>query len=390
MLLNPENFEYSRYNQKRSDGNKYGESGPLYLAKDCDGIKLIVKQMNAMDAANEYLASSIARLLGINTPTAWLFSSHKQIKRISFRHSVGIEFFEDFILATKEDLIQLPNEAARCIILNLLVNQEDGMSFGVHGNRIYTYDFGSAFGMGINFQDGFLKEMKSPTQEMSQFLTKRVNGFRRYLYDAISVLKKSDIPMDVMEVEYTDIRERFLSLMEQNAFEPILEDISVLYPKAVVNYYRMLLQETACVLQDKINIKPPDLSLIEQMRKIADLLADSRVKEYCEYCGESTENVPSLAQVVEGMNYLIEKFPSKLKEKYNMELCSITNQLLDLKNGHYYERIQSRGIPRITTIGERLQAIIADLYVKIAEYRPGAYEEIRKYSGSINQDYILE
>lgn len=362
----------------------------MYLAKDCDESKLIVKQMNAMDAANEYLACSIARLLGINTSTAWLFSSHKQIKRISFRHSVGIEFLEDFVLATKEDLIQLPNEVARCIILNLLVNQEDGMSFSVHGNRIYTYDFGSAFGMGINFQDGFLKEMKSPTQEMSQFLTKRVNGFRRYLYDAISVLKKSDIPTDVMEVEYTDIRERFLSLMEQNAFEPLLEDISELYPKAIVNYYRMLLQETACVLQEKIGIKPPDLSLIEQMRKIADLLADSRVKEYCEYCGESTEDVPSLAQVVEGMNYLIEMFSSGLKEKYNMELCSIANQLLYLKNGHYYERIQSRGIPRITTICERLQVIIADLYVKIAEYRPGAYEEIRKYSGSINQDYIPE
>ncbi len=390
MLLNPENFEYSRFNQMRSDGNEYGESGPLYLAKDYDGSKLIVKQMNAMDAANEYLACSIARLLGINTPRAWLFSSHKQIKRISFRHSVGIEFFEDFLLATKEDLIQLPNEAARCIILNLLVNQEDGMSFGVHGNRIYTYDFGSAFGMGINFQDGFLKEMKSPTQEMSQFLIQKVNVFRRYLYDAISVLKKSDIPTDVMEVEYTDIRERFLSLMEQNAFEPLLEDISELYPKAIVNYYRMLLQETACVLQEKIGIKPPDLSLIEQMRRIADLIANGRVKEYREYCKESMEEVPSLAQVVEGMNYLIEKFSSGLKEKYNMELCSITNQLLDLKNGHYYERIQSRGIPRITTIGERLQVIIADLYVKIAEYRPGAYEEIRKYSGSINQDYIPE
>ena len=112
----------------------------MYLAKDCDESKLIVKQMNAMDAANEYLACSIARLLGINTSTAWLFSSHKQIKRISFRHSVGIEFLEDFVLATKEDLIQLPNEVARCIILNLLVNQEDGMSFSVHGNRIYTYD----------------------------------------------------------------------------------------------------------------------------------------------------------------------------------------------------------------------------------------------------------
>lgn len=390
MLLNPENYDYSRFNQKRSDGNEYGESGPLYLAENTDGNKLIMKQMNAMDAANEYLACAMAQLLSINTPKAWLFSSHKQIKRISFRHSVGIELFEDFMPATKEDMLQSPNETARCIILNLLINQEDGMSFCVHDGSIYTYDFGSAFTMGIIFQDGFLKEMKAPTQKLLQYLTQRAEGHRRYLYDAVSMLRKYDIPVDVMEVEYRDIRDKFLLLMEQHAFEPILEDVNALYPNAVVDYYRMLLQETTHFLQEKTGIKPPDLSLIEQMRKIAVLISNGRVKEYCEYCGNSTEDIPSLVQTVEGMNYLIEKLPSELKGKYNMELCSITNCLLDLKSGHYYERIQSRGVPRITTIGDRLQTIITDLYIKIAEYRPGIQDEIRKYSSSINHDYIPE
>lgn len=187
-----------------------------------------------------------------------------------------------------------------------------------------------------------------------------------------------------------DIRDKFLLLMEQDAFEPILEDVNALYPNAVVDYYRILLQETTHFLQERTGIKPPDLSLIEQMREFAVLISNGRVKEYCEYCGNSTEDIPSLVQTVEGMNYLIEKLPSELKGKYNMELCSITNCLLDLKSGHYYERIQSRGVPRITTIGDRLQTIITDLYIKIAEYRPGIQDEIRKYSSSINQDYIPE
>lgn len=256
MLLNPENYEYCRFNQKRSDGNEYGESGPLYMATDQTGNKLLVKHMNAMDAANEYLACSLAQLLEINAPKAWLFSNHKQIKRISFRHSVGIEFFDGFINATKENMLHLQNEAARCIIFNLLIDQEDGESYAVHNGKIYTYDFASAFTMGINFQDAFLKEMKSPSKELSQFLAQRINIFRLYLYDAINILDKTAIPMDTMETEYMDIRNRFLSLFENNAFELILDDIKELYPIAIADYYRNILNQTACVLREKPSLKP--------------------------------------------------------------------------------------------------------------------------------------
>lgn len=254
MLLNPENYEYCRFNQKRNDGNEYGESGPLYMATRQDSFKLLVKQMNAMDAANEYLACSLAQLLDVNTPKAWLFSSHKQIKRISFRYSVGIEFLDDFSPATTEDMLLSPNEAARCIIFNMMIDQEDGESYAVHKGRIYTYDFASAFTMGINFQDGFIKEMKLPSKELSEFLAQRINEFRQYLYDAVSTLIKNDILTDVIEAEYKDIRDKFLILAESNGFEPILEDIGELYPEAIVDYYRMILNEISNLFQERETI----------------------------------------------------------------------------------------------------------------------------------------
>lgn len=151
MLLNPENYNYTRFKQNRREGEEYGESGPLYIATHTDGSKLLVKQMNTMDAANEYLACSLAQILGINTPKAWLFSSHKQIKRISFRHSVGIEFLDGLSPATKEDFLYCPHEAARCVILNLIVDQEDGTSYGICNGHIFTYDFGSTFHNGCEF-----------------------------------------------------------------------------------------------------------------------------------------------------------------------------------------------------------------------------------------------
>ena len=84
MLLNSENYSCVRFNQQCKNGKEYGESGPLYIATHTDGSKFLVKKMNAMDAANEYLTCSLTQLFGINTSKAWLFSSHKQIKRISF------------------------------------------------------------------------------------------------------------------------------------------------------------------------------------------------------------------------------------------------------------------------------------------------------------------
>lgn len=55
MLLNPENYNYTRFKQNRRDGEEYGESGPLYIATHSDGSKLLVKQMNALYAAKNIL-----------------------------------------------------------------------------------------------------------------------------------------------------------------------------------------------------------------------------------------------------------------------------------------------------------------------------------------------
>lgn len=251
MLLNPENYTYSRFKQYRKDGEEYGDSGPLYLAEHSDGTKLLVKQMNTMDTANEYLSCSIAQLLGINAPRAWLFSSHKQIKKISFRHSVGIEYFEDFKPATKEEFLENSHDAAKGLILNLLIDQEDGTEFGMHQNSIYTFDFSNTFTMSCYFGDRFLKMLESPSNELIQLLERRRDTYSSYLDSAIDVLSESLIAPEIMEEEYRNIRERYLTLIKNQDFEPILDEIGKLYPEAIVDFYRSILSELAYKL-DKI------------------------------------------------------------------------------------------------------------------------------------------
>ena len=385
MLLNPENYNYTRFKQNRTDGEEYGESGPLYIATHADGSKLLVKQMNAMDAANEYLACSLAQILGINTPKAWLFSSHKQIKRISFRHSVGIEFLDGLSLATKEDFLSCPNEAARCVILNLIADQEDGTSYGIYNGHIFTYDFGSTFTMGVNFQDNFLKLMKLPPDDLIQHLKNRRNSYRQYLNAAFDSITKSFLPVEIVEDEYVNIRNIFIDLTKSNGFEPIFDDIGKLYPKAIVEYYRSLLLELEEVFRDNPTIaaKSDGMTVYTAMLHIADALTEGKVKESRVYYGENADDIPPLSEFISNMELLLLHMPDIIKERYSIELNSIHNELMDYKNGHYYERLHSRGVPLITTIGKRIQTLTTDLFLKVTEDKPGAAEQIIKCSEQI-------
>lgn len=62
------------------------------------------------------------------------------------------------------------------------------------------------------------------------------------------------------------------------------------------------------------------------------------------------------------MELLLLHMPDMAKERYSIELNSIHNELMNYKNGHYYEHLRSRGVPLITTIGKRIQILTTDLF----------------------------
>lgn len=97
------------------------------------------------------------------------------------------------------------------------------------------------FTMGVSFQDNFLKLMKSPPDDLIQHLRNRRSLYRQYLNVAFDSITKSFLSVKIIEDEYVNIRNTFIDLAKSNAFEPIFDDISKLYPKSIVEYYRSLL-----------------------------------------------------------------------------------------------------------------------------------------------------
>lgn len=64
----------------------------------------------------------------------------------------------------------------------------------------------------------------------------------------------------------------------------------------------------------------------------------------------------------------------KLREKYALEIQSIRQDIELLKNGQIYEIDQVPGVPRCSTIGQRLEEKFNALFVKIEQDDVGSIE----------------
>ena len=120
------------------------------------------------------------------------------------------------------------------------------------------------------------------------------------------------------------------------------------------------------------------MTTFEVLMKIVSLLAEGRIKETLEYCGEPTESSPPLSECVHYLEKLLSSLPEDIKVKYFFELNGIKNEIADLKDGKYYERLHSRGVPLISTIGDRLQYRLELLIDAIANDKPGFMESGNK------------
>ncbi len=116
------------------------------------------------------------------------------------------------------------------------------------------------------------------------------------------------------------------------------------------------------------------MNTFEALIKISTLLAEGKIKESLEYYHEPTDKAPPLSECTHWMEELLSSLPDAVKERYSFEINGINNELADLKNEHYYERLQRRGVPYISTIGDRLQNRITLLQNAVENGQPGFLE----------------
>lgn len=72
MILNGKYLKRIPYRDSRGT---YGTSGQLYIAEDIKGTRFLVKT-KSVDAANEYVAHRIAKLIGVQTSDAVLIKEN--------------------------------------------------------------------------------------------------------------------------------------------------------------------------------------------------------------------------------------------------------------------------------------------------------------------------
>lgn len=125
------------------------------------------------------------------------------------------------------------------------------------------------------------------------------------------------------------------------------------------------------------------MTIFDALFQVAALFKEGRIKESREYYHESTDNVPALAEAVEMFEKLLTYIPENITERYSMEFQSIRNFLEDYKEKYYYERIRERGVPLITTTGEKIDYLLSDVFIKAAENKPSAEEKIREFDKDI-------
>ncbi|MCI5845262.1 MAG: hypothetical protein MRZ94_05735 [Oscillospiraceae bacterium] len=125
------------------------------------------------------------------------------------------------------------------------------------------------------------------------------------------------------------------------------------------------------------------MTIFDVLFKVSALFKDGRIKESREYYHECTEDVPALAETVEMFERLLTYIPKDITGRYSMEFQSIRNLLEDYKEKYYYERIGERGVSLITTTGEKIDYILSDIVIKVAENKPSAEEKIRNFDKDI-------
>jgi len=239
MLLNPEAYDIKTFKQERKDGSEYGDSGPMFIGTAKNMPSVLIKQYYAMHAANEFIGCRLGRVLGVNTPQAWLFSKHSSINHCSFQFSVGIEYLEGIMSCPKSvsfDEIHV-RETLRCFLLHIFLGEEDGWTTAIWNNKIYAYDFAATFCMDIK-QERFIKVLEGKLKPSIFDDPERVKyGFGYSVKSGLRLIDKWSqvfpVRQEMVWEEFFNLRKKFLD----TNLNMLTEELSELYPKQVADLY---------------------------------------------------------------------------------------------------------------------------------------------------------
>ena len=238
-MLDSNNFKFKVFEDSRvkeRQGFTFGLSGSLLLGTDQQtGKRYIIKHTYAHNAANEYVASWLAEMIGVLTPHAELIS---HAPAFSSRYAVAIEFIDDFTALNLDTISEgMQKDLIGHLVLAILIDTDDRIQMSAANGHIYSYDFSEAF---YNSDELLLNILKINEDMGYDQIRRKLNGFKeRFNYMDFNVpefAQKYNIDPQKQKSYMIDTAKRVLEITEDDIYS-MSSELENLYPQPYTVYY---------------------------------------------------------------------------------------------------------------------------------------------------------
>ena len=223
--------------KKRNPDFKTGQSGELLIGTDANGKKYIIKHCYPHNAANEFVASWLAKKLDIPAPDAFLLSSSNAFQT---RYAVAIEFLD--LNPFDKEAVSHPDDLIAQFVLASLIAQEDRIQLKATDNHIVSFDFSESFC--TSKLDLILRLMRQHTpfaqdcavSILRQQLAAFQESLARVKFNHPALAQEYNLDCEEMCKTATAISKRVLRITE-NEIRIMSEELEKLFPTEVSVYY---------------------------------------------------------------------------------------------------------------------------------------------------------
>jgi len=222
----------------------------IAVPADTSKTKLIVKHEMSYSACNEFVASHIAKTIGIKAPDTYLFEISKKDKSLfKTPYAVGIEYIERFSKLPPYDEIRGSQELKTDFInsfalYSLLGVHGDNLQCGFAQSRgIVSVDFEQYFNFSDDMSKFFLHD-NTVIETLSNHILDYIQ--RNSLYSDVRIsakmaAEKLNLPLTDIYKQFLVVFKRFAELTDEE-LEPMYEALTMVYPDYTeIFYYGFLL-----------------------------------------------------------------------------------------------------------------------------------------------------
>ena len=223
--------------KKRNLDFKTGQSGKLLIGTDTNGKKYLIKHSYPHNAANEFVASWLAKKLDIPAPDAFLLSPSNAFQT---RYAVAIEFLD--LKPFDKEAASHPDDLIAQFVLASLIAQEDRIQLKATDNHIVSFDFSESFC--ISKLDLILRLMRQHTpfaQDCAvDILRQQLAAFQKSLarvkFNHPAFAQEYHLDCKEMCKTASAISKRVLRITE-NEIRIMSEELEKLFPTEISVYY---------------------------------------------------------------------------------------------------------------------------------------------------------